>query len=148
MVETGRIDDRGELWFDVRPHSGHGTVEIRTPDGNHDPDVVMAFVEYAHALVEDLAARYEDGESGTDPRREFLDENKWRAIRYGHDADLLSRDWSTTRSLGEFVDRECSRLGISGIRALFDDESGAAAQRRVRREEGAAALADFVRVRE
>jgi len=41
----------------------------------------MAFVEYVHALVEDLAARYDDGESATDARREFLDENKWRALR-------------------------------------------------------------------
>ena len=148
MVQTGRIDDRGELWFDVRPHSGHGTVEVRTPDGNHDPDVVLAFVEYVHALVEDFAARYEDGESGTDARREFLDENKWRAIRHGHDADLLSRDFSTTRTLGEIVDRECSRLGIDGLQSLYDEESGAALQRRVRREEGVAALADLVRLPE
>ncbi|MCU4799226.1 glutamate--cysteine ligase [Halobacteria archaeon HArc-gm2] len=146
MVETGRIDDRGELWFDVRPHSGHGTVEVRTPDAHHDPDVVMAFVEYVHALVEDLAARYADGESATDARREFLDENKWRALRYGHDADLLGRDFTTTRALGEIVDRECERLGISGIRSLYDAESGAAVQRRVRRERGTAALADLVRL--
>jgi len=146
MVETGRIDDRGELWFDVRPHSGHGTVEVRTPDAHHDPGVVMAFVEYVHALVEDLAARYDDGESATDARREFLDENKWRALRYGHDADLLGREFSTTRQLDEIVDRECERLGIGGLRSLSDAESGAAMQRRVRRKHGNAALADVVRL--
>ncbi len=146
MVETGRIDDRGELWFDVRPHSGHGTVEVRTPDGQADPDRVMAFVEYVHALVEDLAARYEDGESGSDVRREYLDENKWRALRYGHDADLLVRDRSTTRSLGEIVDRERSRLGVDALASLYEAESGAERQRRLRRDEGVAALADEVRV--
>jgi carboxylate-amine ligase len=108
MVETGSINDRGELWFDVRPHSGIGTVEVRTPDGQADPERVMAFVEYAAALVEDLAERYADSpdpwsayrSSGRDPgdgwvgrplRREPLDENKWRALRYGHDAELLDR---------------------------------------------------------
>src|SRR6056297_1584363 len=106
MVETDSIDDRGELWYDVRPHTGLGTVEVRTPDGQADPDRVMAFVEYVHALVEDLAARYEDGESWTDMRRELLDENKWRAIRHGQSASLLSRDGEATLALGDIVDAE------------------------------------------
>jgi len=140
MVETNSINDRGELWFDVRPHSEHGTVEVRTPDGQADPDRVMAFVEYTEALVEDLGARYDDGEAASEYRREFLDENKWRALRYGHDAELLTADWSGTVSLGELVDRERSRLGVSGIADLYDSESGASEQRRLREEAGLDAL--------
>ncbi|CCQ36442.1 glutamate--cysteine ligase [Natronomonas moolapensis 8.8.11] len=140
MVETGSINDRGELWFDVRPHSEHGTVEVRTPDGQADPDRVLAFVEYTEALVEDLGARYDDGEAGSDHRREFLDENKWRALRYGHDAELLAADPAETVSLGELVDRERSRLGVSGIADLYDGESGATRQRRLREEAGLDAL--------
>ena len=136
MVETGSINDRGELWYDVRPHSEHGTVEIRTPDGQADPDRVFAFVEYTAALVEDLAARYEDGETGRNHRREPLDENKWRALRYGHDAELLTPEWDGTVGLGELVDRECERLGVSGLRALYEAESGAERQRRLLEEEG------------
>jgi len=49
MVERGSIADRGELWFDVRPHTGHGTVEVRAPDAQRDPGVTLAFVEYVHA---------------------------------------------------------------------------------------------------
>jgi carboxylate-amine ligase len=134
MVETDSINDRGELWYDVRPHSGHGTVEVRTPDAQSDPDRVMAFVEYTEALVTDLAARYEDGESGYGHRREPLDENKWRAIRHGHDAELLNREFEATVPLGELVDREAERLGVSGISDLYDAESGAARQRRLREE--------------
>src|SRR6056297_2943563 len=140
MVETGSINDRGELWYDVRPHTGHGTVEVRTPDGQADPDRVMAFVEYTHALVEDLAARYEDGEEGYRHRRELLDENKWRAMRYGHDAAFIRRDREGEVGLGEVVDRECERLGVSGIRDLYDGESGATRQRRILDEAGAARL--------
>jgi carboxylate-amine ligase len=142
MVESGSIDDRGELWYDVRPHSGLGTVEVRTPDGQADPDRVMAFVEYVAALVADLGARYEDGESGTGARRELHDEHKWRAIRYGRDADLFTPDFEETVSLGELVDREASRLGVSGIREVYEAESGADRQRRIRKTEGVAALAD------
>jgi len=142
MLETDAISDRGELWYDVRPHTGHGTVEVRTPDGQKDPDRVLAFVEYVHALVGDLSARYDDGEAGSDHRRELLDENKWRAIRHGQEAELLGPDFEETLALGELVDREASRLGVSGLRDLYDRESGASRQRRLRDEAGTDALCD------
>jgi carboxylate-amine ligase len=145
MVETGAVEDRGELWYDVRPHSGHGTVEVRAPDGQADPEAVLAFVEFTHALVTDLAERYEDGESIPAPRREILDENKWRAIRHGHDAAFVRRDGSGTVSLGEVVDRECDRLGVEGIRRVFGADSGSTRQREARAE-GADTLRDSLRL--
>ena len=146
MVETESINDRGELWYDVRPHSEHGTVEVRTPDGQADPNRVFAFVEYTEALIEDLGARYDDGESSHDHRREFLDENKWRALRYGHDAELLSEEWTGTIPLGELVDRERSRLNVSGIAEIYDSESGAEKQRRLRENGGLDAVCDSLRL--
>jgi len=136
LLETESIDDRGELWWDVRPHTELGTVEVRTPDGQADPRQVMAFVEYVDALVADFAARYEDGEPGREYRRELLDENKWRAIRYGQDASLIRRDAGGTVDLGTVVDRECDRLGVSGIRGIYETESGALRQRRIHEEAG------------
>ncbi|GAA0655183.1 glutamate--cysteine ligase [Salarchaeum japonicum] len=143
MVSQGSINDRGELWFDVRPHSGHGTVEVRAPDGQHDPSVVETFVEYTHALVVDFAERYEDGEPGTDVRREVLDENKWRAVRHGHDASFLEPEGGVV-SLGEVVEREAERLDVPGLRDVYDRESGAERQRRIRGEDGARALYDSI----
>jgi carboxylate-amine ligase len=146
MIETGSIDDRGELWFDVRPHTELGTVEIRTPDAQADLDRVVALVEWAVALVEDLAERYAGGESGTDPRREYLDENKWRAMRHGRDASFLQladgggadsgTDAGRTVALDAFLDRECDRLGTDAPRRLADLESGAQWQRRIAAEDG------------
>ncbi|MFB6094247.1 MAG: glutamate--cysteine ligase [Halanaeroarchaeum sp.] len=143
MLQTGSIEDRGELWFDVRPHSGHGTVEVRVPDAQHRAERVVALVEYVHALVVDLAARYEDGEAGTDVRRELLDENKWRALRDGHDATLLDRD-GTVRSLETVVNREADRLGVDGIVDLYEAESGAARQRRILATAGPDALRESI----
>ncbi|WP_435347322.1 glutamate--cysteine ligase [Haloarchaeobius sp. HRN-SO-5] len=142
MVSSGSINDRGELWYDVRPHSGHGTVEVRAPDAQADPSVVLAFVEYTEALVTDLSERYEDGADPGQPlRRELLDENKWRALRYGHGADFLARSGDDdTVDFGTVVDRECDRLGISGIRDVYDGESGATRQRRIHADEGVDAL--------
>ncbi|MFB6174206.1 MAG: glutamate--cysteine ligase [Halobacteriales archaeon] len=140
LLETGSINDRGEIWYDVRPHTGLGTVEVRSPDAQADPDRVMALVGYTHALVLDLAERYEDGESGGGLRRELLDENKWRAIRHGHDAAFVTRDGEGEVGLGEVVERERDRLGTDGPKCLYEAESGAARQRRLRETAGPDAL--------
>lgn len=146
MVEQGSIADRGELWYDVRPHTGHGTVEVRAPDGHSNSDVVFAFAEYVHALVMDLAERYENGESGSGLRRELLAENKWRALRYGHDATFIDRDAAGTVELDEVVERECNRLEIDGIRAVAAAESGTARQRRLLEERGLDAVCAALRL--
>ncbi|MEZ3144402.1 glutamate--cysteine ligase [Halobaculum sp. MBLA0143] len=143
MLEADRVRDRGELWFDVRPHTEHGTVEVRVPDGQSDPDVVTTVAEYVRALVVDLAERYEDETQPTAPptvdvdrdgrglRRELLDENKWRAMRYGHDADFLDRDGDSLVTLPDHVERETDRLGTDALVELLERESGAARQRRL-----------------
>ena len=146
LVETDAIDDRGELWWDVRPHSEHGTVEVRSPDAQADQDRVLALVEYVHALVVDLAERYADGEDGTDVRREVLDENKWRAMRYGRDAAFIDRDCAGEVDLATVVERDADRLGLDRVPALLDAESGAARQRRLRSERGHEALYDALRL--
>ncbi|ERH07862.1 MAG: carboxylate-amine ligase, YbdK family [Halonotius sp. J07HN4] len=142
MVDTGSINDRGELWFDVRPHTGLGTVELRTPDAQSDPEIVLAFVEYIYALVEDLTARHADGEEPTRLRRELIDENKWRAIRHGHDASFITRNTEETVELAEFVDRECDRLGVDGLRTVFERDSGSQRQRELMDEAGMDALCE------
>jgi carboxylate-amine ligase len=142
MIESGSIRDRGEIWYDVRPHTAHGTVEVRSPDAQADPDRVEAFVEFVHALVVDLAERYEDGARDEGLRRELLEENKWRAIRHGHDAAFLRREGSGTVDLATAVDRACDRLGVDGLRRLVDAESGATRQRRVRQRDGLDALCE------
>jgi carboxylate-amine ligase len=146
MVRHGSIEDRGELWYDVRPHTGHGTVEVRSPDAQADPARTLAFVAYVHALVVDLAERYEDGESGTDVRRELLDENKWRAIRHGHDASFVRPDGEGTVALDAFVEREADRLDVPALRELYEAGSGATRQRRLLAEEGPAALRASLRI--
>ena len=140
MTETGSANGFDELWYDVRPHPGHGTVEIRAPDAQADLDRVLALVEYVAALVEDLCARYDDDESGCEIRREFLSENRWRALRHGHEASFITRDADGVVDLDTVVERESSRLGVRGIRRLLDEPSGAAMQRRLWREGGPEAV--------
>jgi carboxylate-amine ligase len=150
MLAADAIADRGEIWHDVRPHTEHGSVEVRTPDGQHDVDAVVAFVRTVHALVVDLAARYQDladpweryesRTAGERLRREVLDENKWRAMRHGRSATFVDRDGDGTVSLPEAVDRLADRTGVDDLRRLLDRESGAERQRRLLAAEGLDAL--------
>ncbi|AWB26943.1 glutamate--cysteine ligase [Halococcoides cellulosivorans] len=147
LLETDAIDDRGELWFDVRPHGEHGTVEIRVPDTHHDVERTIAFVEYSHAIVTDLAERYEDGAGAGACRQELLDENKWRALRYGRDAELLERGCTgASIAIGDVVDRECDRLDVEGLREVYEGPSGAARQREIRDSAGMDALCEALRI--
>jgi carboxylate-amine ligase len=67
-------------------------------------------------------------------------------MRYGHDAELMDREFASATGLGELVDREAERLGIDGIVDLHDAESGAERQRRLRDERGVDALCDSLRL--
>ena len=131
MVEQGAIADRGELWFDVRPHSELGTVEVRTPDAQVEEWRVLALAEYIHALVVDLADQYQNGAEDTRMRRELLDENKWRAMRHGRDTELITPDGTDTESIESIVVRDAERLDIDGILELWGAESGTERQRRL-----------------
>jgi carboxylate-amine ligase len=147
LVDEDVVRDRGELWFDVRPHTGLGTVEFRVPDAQRDPDRVADFAAYVAELVRDLRERYADGASGSDPRREYLDANKWRALRYGREATFLDRGGGTI-GLGEWVDRESERTGGDAIRTLRDAPGGAERQRRYRDSDGLDGLCAALRLGE
>jgi carboxylate-amine ligase len=63
-------------------------------------------------------------------------------MRHGRDASFVTPDASSTVSLSSVVQEECDRLGISGLRELFEAESGAARQRELRENEGVDALCE------
>src|SRR5918992_862200 len=83
LVASGSIPDYSWCWWDVRPHQKFGTVELRAPDVQTDASYTVALA----ALVQCLVAR-----AGMEERPPedvvYNAENKWRAVRYGMDADF------------------------------------------------------------
>ena len=83
LVASGSIPDYSWCWWDARPHQKFGTVELRAPDVQTDASYTVALA----ALVQCLVAR-----AGMDKRPPedalYNAENKWRAVRYGMDADF------------------------------------------------------------
>ncbi|MDZ7688847.1 MAG: glutamate--cysteine ligase [Halobacteriales archaeon] len=129
MVESDSVADRGEIWWDVRPHTEYGTVEIRSPDSQASLGRAFAFVALCRALVLELASQYGDAEP-TKPRRELLNENKWRACRYGQKASFMLHDGGTAKLEDRFDDvlEAVETPYEDEIRALTD-RSGAERQR-------------------
>lgn len=168
LLETNSIRDRGEIWFDIRPHTEYGTIEIRTPDAQADESVVLAFVEYSCRLIERLSEGYDrlqGGEAAStvypeihadwavpptitdlDGAYELLCENKWRAIRYGHEARFIRRDGSGEVSLVEATTQEIDRLQLERLPDVLEAPSGAERQRLALDEAGPEAACDVIRL--
>jgi len=99
LIHAGAIQSIQEIWWDVRPHPKFGTIEIRICDGTPDIEDVLALVAMAQCLVCYLEDLYDNGEELPIHRYWFIKENKWRATRWGLDADIVHSDDGTTRHL-------------------------------------------------
>src|SRR5437763_16863942 len=97
-TSAGFFDDYTYLWWDVRPHPKLGTVELRAFDAQTRLESVGALA----ALAQSLAATFVDDPPPPQPRT-LVAENKWRAARYGLDADLVDLERDTVRSAREAV---------------------------------------------
>lgn len=101
---TGAIDSLSEIWWDVRPHPGLGTIEVRACDSQIDMWRNEALVALIAALCDRLSSEYESGElRPIRPGRE-IEENKWSAQRYGLKDKFIdhgTREAAHTRSVLE-----------------------------------------------
>ena len=89
LVRAGSIPDYSLCWWDVRPHPRLGTVELRAPDMQTEPTRTASLTALAQCLV--ATAEEHAPEDSL-----YTEENKWRAARYGLDANL--HDFSTGQS--------------------------------------------------
>jgi YbdK family carboxylate-amine ligase len=107
LVSAGAIDTVREIWWDVRPHPDLGTVELRICDGLPTLDEITAVAALYQCLVERLDQRCADGEELATPNPWLLRENKWRATRYGLDAEFITDESGITvpvrEALGDLV---------------------------------------------
>ncbi|MCR6030409.1 glutamate--cysteine ligase [Nocardioides sp. zg-579] len=89
QLRTGVIDDLSEIRWDVRPAAHLGTLENRVCDGISSFDDLAAIVALCHCLVVDLDTRAAAGERLPTMPPWHVQENKWRAARYGLDAIVI-----------------------------------------------------------
>jgi len=107
---TGIIDHMDEIRWDIRPSPHLGTVEVRVFDGVSNLRELSALVALTHCLIVDLDRRLDAGEQLPMMPPWHVQENKWRAARYGLDAIIILDADSNERLVTEDLDDLLTRL--------------------------------------
>ncbi|HSN97586.1 MAG TPA: carboxylate-amine ligase [Candidatus Nanopelagicales bacterium] len=89
LIKTGCIDNAKKIWWDVRPHPFFDTVEIRICDMTTRIDDTLAIAALIQAVMGKLYLLYRRNWAFREYSRELIEENKWRAVRYGLDGQLI-----------------------------------------------------------
>ena len=138
MLATGVISEFKEIRWDIRPSPALGTIEVRVCDGLPTLDEVAAIAALTHCLVVDLDRQLEAGEALPKLPPWHVQENKWRAARYGLDAEIIcdaeNRERLVTDDLHDLLNRlepVAARLGCPAELALVSSlmATGASYQR-------------------
>ena len=96
LYRTRSITEHTQLWWSVRPHLGYPTVEMRICDGQPDLAESQSLAALMHALAARCARAVDEGEPLPNLPNRLLEENLWRAIRYGLPGELIDFDRDET----------------------------------------------------
>jgi carboxylate-amine ligase len=142
LIGAGTIRSIREVWWDIRPHPGFGTLELRICDGIPTMDELCAVVALSQSLVVWLAERYNSGLELPEHRAWTIRDNKWRAARWGLDAEIIRDEdgnvMALRRSLNEVVEKlapTAEKLGclreLGGVQDILERGTSSTRQREV-----------------
>jgi glutamate---cysteine ligase / carboxylate-amine ligase len=92
LYDTGSIDEVTQLWWSVRPHLLFPTVELRICDGQPDVAEAQALTALMVAVTARCARAIDEGEPLPEHPHRLIEENLWRAIRFGLSGELIDLD--------------------------------------------------------
>lgn len=136
LIKTGCIDNAKKIWWDVRVHPFFDTIEFRICDVPSRVDETLAIAAVFQALVAKLYKLRKQNMSFIVYTRALINENKWRACRYGIDGKLIDFGKQAeveTRALIlellEFIDDVVDELGsreaIRYVYTMLEQGTGA-----------------------
>jgi glutamate---cysteine ligase / carboxylate-amine ligase len=134
LITTNSIEEYTQVWWSIRPHLSFGTVEVRICDAQSTAAESEALTGLMVACVGQALRDADEGVPFEDPARRMVEENFWRAIRYGVDGQLIDLDTAREFPAAEAVDRLLAWTapvrGELGIEPSFPALNGAQRQRR------------------
>jgi glutamate---cysteine ligase / carboxylate-amine ligase len=92
LVATNSVVEYTQLWWSIRPHFSFGTVEVRICDAQTTAGESEALAALVTACVVQALRDLDDRVPFNDPPRRLIEENLWRAVRYGQDGRLIDLD--------------------------------------------------------
>ena len=139
---SGAIDSLSEVWWDVRPHPGLGTIEVRAFDAQTDPKRNGALITLTAALCDALCLEYETGDlQQIQPSRE-IEENKWSAQRYGMNGTFTNHQthetFETRKAVESLFDSlaDKTKRDLSPLALLLDEPTESERQLEVWQDTG------------
>ena len=147
LVKLNCIDTGKKIWWDVRPHPTYGTLEFRMFDTATRVEEAVAIAALTQAIVVKLHRLYTHNQSWRIYRRALIEENKWRAARYGIEGKLIDfgREAEVPMrelmlELMEFIDDVVDDLGsrssVEYIHTILNEGTSAERQLRVYQQTG------------
>jgi carboxylate-amine ligase len=134
LVRTNSIVEFTQVWWSVRPHHSYGTVEMRICDAQTSGDHSTALAGLITACVAQAALDVDDGVPFVDPPGRLLEENFWRAIRFGLDGKLIdlerAEEYPAAIALERLLAWTAPARAALGIEPLLPAENGAQRQKR------------------
>jgi carboxylate-amine ligase len=136
LVKTGCIDNPKKIWWDIRLHPFFDTLEVRVCDAQSRVDDTLAIAALIQAVIAKLYKLLRHNTTFRVYRRRLLDENRWRASRYGIEGKLIDfgrevevETRSLLNELMEFVSTEVDELGskreMAHIERIMREGTGA-----------------------
>jgi len=147
LVDLHCIDNAKKIWWDVRPHPMFGTLEFRICDVPTSAEDSITLAALTQAIVVKLYKLYKMNQGWRLYPRALIEENKWRAVRWGLDGKLIDfgkRAEVPMRDLAleilEFVDDVVDELGsrqaVEGVHRILRRGTSAERQLQVFKETG------------
>jgi carboxylate-amine ligase len=122
LISAKTIHTIREVWWDIRPHPGFGTIELRICDGLPTLAEIATVAAMSQCLVERLNTLIDRGYTLPVPRSWIIRENKWRAARYGLDAEIILDDQGRLQPVREAIEELVDELTPVARRLGCSDE--------------------------
>jgi glutamate---cysteine ligase / carboxylate-amine ligase len=140
LTEVGSIVEATQIWWSIRPHHSFGTVELRICDAQTSGDDSFALAGLLIGAIAQAALDEDEGVPFDAHPPRLVEENFWRAIRYGLDGKLIDLSRREEYPAAALPDRllqwTAPARSALGIDVALPAETGAQRQRRVLREGG------------
>jgi carboxylate-amine ligase len=139
LIDMRSIVEFTQVWWSVRPHFSFGTIEMRICDAQATAAESEALAALIVACIAQAARDVDEGAPFVDPAPRLVEENMWRAIRFGLDGRMIDLPLSEGARAREYPAAEViERLAIwtapvraeLGIELAFPELNGAQRQRR------------------
>jgi len=135
LVKTDSIVEYTQVWWSIRPHLSFGTVEVRICDAQATAGESEGLAALIVACIAQAARDVDEGIPVVNPAPRLIEENVWRAIRYGLDGNLIDLERGEQYPAPEAVDRLLAWTapvrGELGIEVNLPELNGAQRQRRL-----------------